>query len=116
MFWIKKEELFELVDADFVCQIRTDKEPENARVFTEDSLAQYLNQKQVNATALAFLQNSDWKVLRHIRQKNLQAVKSITDEEYLALEQQRQAAAASIIDVDSAASGLDIIVEGIESK
>jgi hypothetical protein len=44
-----------------------------------------------------FLNSTDWKVLRHIRQKALNITTSLTDAEYLQLEQQRQAAAARII-------------------
>ena len=44
-----------------------------------------------------FLNSTDWKILRHIRQKALNITTSLSDVEYLQLEQQRQAAAARII-------------------
>lgn len=43
-----------------------------------------------------FLNSTDWKVLRHIRQKALGITTSITEQEYLELEQQRQTAADKI--------------------
>ena len=43
-----------------------------------------------------FLQTTDWKVLRHIRQKALGVATSLTDAEYIELERQRQSAAESL--------------------
>jgi hypothetical protein len=44
-----------------------------------------------------FLDATDWKVLRHLREKTLkQTPPSLSDEEFLQLEQQRAAAAAFI--------------------
>jgi hypothetical protein len=54
-------------------------------------------QEQTNQQALTFLASTDWKVLRHIRQKALGETTSLTEEEYLALELQRSQVAASII-------------------
>lgn len=62
--------------------------------------ASVINQKQIdqqNALEKDFLSNTDWKVLRHLRQKTLGIPTSLTEEEYLALERQRQAAAQRII-------------------
>lgn len=50
-----------------------------------------------NAQEREFLNSTDWKILRHIRQKALNITTSLSDAEYLQLEQQRQAAAARII-------------------
>lgn len=50
-----------------------------------------------NGTEREFLNSTDWKVLRHIRQKALAITTSLTEEEYLTLEQQREDAAARII-------------------
>lgn len=44
-----------------------------------------------------FLASTDWKVLRHIREKALGIPTSMSDEEYLALEKQRQMIASKII-------------------
>ncbi len=52
--------------------------------------------QQRNIADLEFLRSTDWKILRHIRQKALGIPTSLTDAEYLALEQQRQDAAARI--------------------
>ena len=43
-----------------------------------------------------FLHDTDWKVMRHIRQKALGIPTSLTDEQYLSLEQRRQDASAQI--------------------
>lgn len=50
-----------------------------------------------NAVEQEFLRSTDWKVLRHIRQKALGVPTSLTEQQYLALEQQRAAAAARIL-------------------
>jgi hypothetical protein len=50
-----------------------------------------------NIPILEFLSSTDWKVLRHIRQTALGITTSLTEDEYLELENQRQAAASSII-------------------
>jgi hypothetical protein len=55
-------------------------------------------QQETNRAAKAFLEGSDYKVLRHIRQKALQQATTLTEEQYLALEQQRSDAAASIVE------------------
>lgn len=53
--------------------------------------------QKANAEDQEFLRSTDWKVLRHIRQKALNVPTSLTDAEYTALEQQRQAAASRIV-------------------
>jgi len=50
-----------------------------------------------NGQEREFLNSTDWKILRHLRQKALNVPTSLTDAEYLTLEQQRQAAAARIV-------------------
>lgn len=50
-----------------------------------------------NGQEREFLNATDWKVLRHIRQKALNISTSLSDAEYLQLEQQREAAAARIV-------------------
>lgn len=50
-----------------------------------------------NGLEREFLNSTDWKVLRHIRQKALNVPTSLTESQYLELEQQRQAAAARIV-------------------
>jgi hypothetical protein len=50
-----------------------------------------------NGQEREFLNSTDWKVLRHIRQKALNIATSLSDAEYIQLEQQREAAAARIV-------------------
>ena len=49
-----------------------------------------------NGQEREFLNSTDWKILRHIRQKALNISTSLSDAEYIQLEQQREAAAARI--------------------
>jgi hypothetical protein len=56
-----------------------------------------LHQESTNRKHLAFLSNSDWKVLRHTREKALGIPTSMTEKEYLSLEQERQIAAKGIV-------------------
>ena len=57
-----------------------------------------INQENINKQAKELLANSDWKVLRHIRQKALNQPTTLSEQEYLALEQQRADAANSIVE------------------
>jgi predicted nucleotidyltransferase len=50
-----------------------------------------------NAQEREFLNNTDWKILRHLRQKALNIATSLSDTEYIQLEQQREAAAARVV-------------------
>jgi hypothetical protein len=50
-----------------------------------------------NRVKLNFLNDTDWKVLRHIREKALEEQTTLTEEEYLSLERQRAEAAAGIV-------------------
>lgn len=54
-------------------------------------------QERLNAVDREFLNSTDWKVLRHIRQKTLGITTTLTEEQYIELEQQRQAAANRIV-------------------
>lgn len=54
-------------------------------------------QETANAEYREFLRSTDWKILRHIRQKALNVPTSLTEEEYLTLEQQRADAADNIV-------------------
>lgn len=74
----------------FDIQTRTVK-PVAASVITQKQ------QELQNIIEKDFLSSTDWKVLRHIRQTALGIATSLTEEEYLALERQRQAAAQRII-------------------
>jgi hypothetical protein len=61
-----------------------------------DILSQIEIEKQ-NGTELEFLKTTDWKVLRHIRQKSLGIPTSLTESQYLDLERLRDAAASRIV-------------------
>jgi hypothetical protein len=50
-----------------------------------------------NGQEREFLNSTDWKILRHIRQKALNIATSLSDAEYILLEQQRETAAARIV-------------------
>jgi len=50
-----------------------------------------------NGQEREFLNSTDWKILRHIRQKALNIATSLSDADYIQLEQQREAAAARVV-------------------
>jgi hypothetical protein len=54
-------------------------------------------QYRLNGVEREFLNSTDWKILRHLRQKALNVPTTLTDLQYIDLEQQRQAAAARIV-------------------
>jgi hypothetical protein len=55
-----------------------------------------LNQLTVNEEKIRFLAKTDWKVLRHIREKALRIPTSLSEDEYFDLEVQRHTAANAI--------------------
>jgi hypothetical protein len=61
-----------------------------------DHVLRTQEQAAQNAQAKAFLQNTDWQVLRHLRQQHLGVNTSLSDSEYHQLELNRQQAALSI--------------------
>ena len=69
----------------------------NSVVPVASSVTAQKEQEKANGLEKEFLNSTDWKILRHLRQKALAATTSMTESEYLALEQQRQDAAARII-------------------
>lgn len=54
------------------------------------------DQKVANAANLEFLISTDWKILRHLREKTLGLPTSLTDEQFINLEREREAAASRI--------------------
>jgi hypothetical protein len=54
-------------------------------------------QDRLNGIEREFLNSTDWKILRHLRQKTLGIPTSLTDLEFLTLEEQRQLAASRIV-------------------
>jgi hypothetical protein len=63
----------------------------------EPQVSSAQSQQVINEEAQKFLDSTDFKVLRHIRQKALGQELSLSENEYLALEQERSNAAARII-------------------
>lgn len=61
------------------------------------SVVSQRTQDQANALEREFLNSTDWKVLRHIRQKALNVPTSLSDAQYIELEQQREQAASRIV-------------------
>lgn len=60
-------------------------------------ITQQIEMQKQSQEALQFLNESDFRVLRYIRQKALGLPLSLSDEEYLALEQERHEAAKKVI-------------------
>lgn len=77
-----------------------DLETKTVQAYSQDQLDQAKREKEISvsdAENREFLNSTDWKILRHIRQKALGVSTSLTDEEYIELEQQRADAAARIV-------------------
>ena len=64
-----------------------------------DTEAAKETQRIANAEKRKFLAQSDWKVMRHIREKALGQTTTLTDQQYLDLEQSRATAAAAIVEI-----------------
>jgi hypothetical protein len=60
-------------------------------------LTAQLAQEETNKAAREFLANSDWKILRHLRQQHLGIATTLSSQEFSELEQERQMAADSIV-------------------
>lgn len=69
----------------------------NSLVLVPSSELEQKERDKLNAVERDFLNSTDWKVLRHLRQKALNEPTSLTEEEYLELEQQRSNAAGRIV-------------------
>jgi hypothetical protein len=63
----------------------------------ESNIIAQKEQDRLNGIEREFLNSTDWQILRHFRQQALGIATSLTQEQYLELEQQRQAAAARIV-------------------
>ena len=61
-----------------------------------DTALDQLNQLTVNEDNIKFLAKTDWKVMRHIREKALRIPTSLSEDEYFDLEMQRHDAASAI--------------------
>lgn len=62
----------------------------------DDTALDQLNQLTVAEDKIKFLASTDWKVMRHIREKALGIPTSLSEAEYLDLELQRHEAASAI--------------------
>ena len=62
-----------------------------------EDLSAKLAQEKANAEAQAFLDSSDWKILRHRDQQDMGLATSLSGEEYQELLRQRQMAREAII-------------------
>jgi hypothetical protein len=73
-----------------------DVETKTIKPVADEIIAQRAQEK-LNAVEREFLNSTDWQILRHLRQKALGTSTSLTEEQYLALEQSRSAAADRIV-------------------
>ena len=69
----------------------------NTVVPVDSTILAEKEQHRLNGIEREFLNSTDWKILRHLRQKALNVPTTLTDAQYIELEQQRQAAAARIV-------------------
>jgi hypothetical protein len=91
MFEITDEEYKSITDLKSYFNIKEKKVVPNTTKMNDD-----INIKENNLTNKRFLNTSDWKILRHSREKTLGITTSLTNAEYLELEQQRYTAANAI--------------------
>lgn len=70
-------------------------QPRPAEILQAEAAAKAI--ELANAGYRVFLDSTDWQVLRHIRQQSLGITTSLTQQEYLDLENQRHQAALSVI-------------------
>lgn len=78
-----------------------DVKKKSVQKFSDDIFIKQEQEKEnaaKNAAKRDFLSKSDWQVLRHLRETALGIPTSLSAEQYLNLEQQRQEAAKEIID------------------
>ena len=71
--------------------------PSKTVVAVDSATLQEKEQYRLNGLEREFLNSTDWKVMRHLRQKALGIPTTLTEEQYIDLEQQRQEAAARIV-------------------
>lgn len=69
----------------------------NEITYSIENITAQVAAKTASKAALKFLNDTDYKVLRHQGQKALNIATTMTEQEYLALEQQRQAARQQVI-------------------
>lgn len=62
-----------------------------------EDVSQEVAQENTNSESLTYLAKTDWMVLRHLRQKTLGMETSLSEEEFIALEEARAEAASRIV-------------------
>lgn len=77
------EATFEVVPSEYLVEI--------------EDITEQVNLEAINQEAQAYLAETDYKVLRHIRQKALEQPTTLSEEEYLELEEMRDAASKRIL-------------------
>ena len=92
---VTDEEYNLIRDDTHIFDITTKKVIPHESSYIEEKAAN-IEKEQNNAVHRQLLTNTDWKILRHIRQKALKIPTSLTAEEYIALENERQLAASQI--------------------
>lgn len=91
VYEITEEEYKSIIDGDMIFNVKKKK--------VTEPLAKDIKEKEAQAVvqdARKFLNSTDWKVMRHIREVALDMKTSLTEEEYLSLERDRHMAAAKI--------------------
>lgn len=91
VYEITEEEYTSIIDGDMIFNVKKKK--------VTEPLAKDIKEKEAQAViqdARKFLNSTDWKVMRHIREIALNMKTSLTEEEYMKLERDRHMAAAKI--------------------
>jgi hypothetical protein len=88
---INDDEYQQLMDQTYIFNIQL----KQVSPVSDNVLTAKLIEKE-NAIYLDFLHKTDWQVLRHLRQLSLGIDTSLTNEQYLQLEQERNIAASNV--------------------
>jgi hypothetical protein len=94
----RQEDVLEIIETEIDGQmLQTHVRLAAQASYSVEDISAQVNQQLINQESLTFLNNTDYKVLRHIRQKALNIQTSLTEQEYLDLEAERNQAANNII-------------------
>lgn len=91
VYKITEEEYKAIIDGNQIFNVKKKKVTDLPAAELKEKEAQTIIQD-----ARKFLNSTDWKILRHLREVVLDMKTSLTEEEYLALERERHMAAAKI--------------------